>query len=202
MNWITGFAAFILVVGVVAGVLLGGLNPWTDPAEAQVIYNEAEKQRKLDDLEYQKRAVQIEAEITEIEAQKQAELDRIAAEQAYQQGLLARQLAAYERRMVVLDSLLGLGGLALIGTGTGFAIIKVRAMKPAVRSKPASPRPAPPPHVSQTPPRRIPAAYEYMRRNARQRELLQRYIDMQNAGSLLTPSTMTKERYEKLPRAT
>lgn len=202
MNWITGFAALLLIVGVVGGVLLGGLNPWTDPAEAQVIYNEAENQRKLVDLEYQKRAAQNEAEIAVIEAQNQAELDSIAAEQVYQRDLHARQLEAYERRMIVLDGLLGLGGLAFISTGTAFVIIKIRATKPAVRAKPAFTRPAPIPAALPTPPRRrIPPVYEHMRNEARQRELLQRYINLQEAGSLLTPAAMTKERYNKLPRA-
>ena len=201
MNWLTGFTIFMLVFGALFGIVMAGLNPWTDPAEAQLLYTQVEHQSNVDRLEEEKLAAQTQAEIAQIEAEKQAEVQRIAAEQAYQQGLRERDLRAYEIRLLIFNGLLGLGGLALIVTVASFALVRLRPQPITVSAKPVAAQTAPKAKIQQNERSQHRSMEEELSRiNAEQCRLFAHYIQLHQRNRLHSPG-LGKEAYQKLPLA-
>ncbi|MBV5337093.1 MAG: hypothetical protein J0653_03720 [Deltaproteobacteria bacterium] len=92
----------------------------------------------MDQIQEQLEIAEIEAKIAEIETRKQVALEQIALQQEYDKNLKSHQLIAYERRMKILDELMGLGGIFFIMISSGFAITKLKPATSNPRSDPVS----------------------------------------------------------------
>jgi hypothetical protein len=206
MNWITGFALLLILVGAVVGLSLAApdiLNPNTSVAEAKRIEAETRHLDAMNQLEEQLAAAKTEAEIATIrhdmaleEARYQAELARIAADQAYYQESLRIKLDAQQMFLTVLVIWSGMAGVVILLIGTRFVLVRIQPPAPV-----ASPKQ---PIRQVSPARRThhsPNGYEQMRIQARQRELLERQIMLQRMKNACNPSKTTKEDYQKLPLA-
>jgi len=204
MNWITGFALLLILVGAVVGLSLAApdiLNPNTSQAKVEQMRAETRHIDAMNQLEEQLAAAKTEAEIAAIrhdmeleEARYQAELARIAADQAYYQESLRIKLGAQQMFLTVLVILSGTAGVAILLIGTRFALVRIQPPAPV-----ASPK---------QPLRQVPSAarshhspngYEQMRIQARQRELLERQIMLQRMKNACNPPQTSD--YHNLPLA-
>lgn len=207
MNWISGFTILLLVAGVIVGLSLAGtdlLNPIRSPAEADRIAAETRHLDAMNQLEEQLTAAETAAEIARIhhemeleEAHYQAELARIAADQVQYERMLNIKANAYEGFMIVLIVVTGAAGLSLTFVGTKFSLARIQALTPAPLPIPKKQADAHPVHIH----RHSPNGYDQMRIQARQRELLDRYIAIQRIRAACNYKNITPEEYNNLPRA-
>jgi len=171
----------LLVAGLIVGLSVSGVdlvNPYTSQAKAENIRARTAHEQVMNQLAEEVETIQSRAKIAEIEGQSQAS-------QAYVEGLPARQLAAYERRMRILEVVMAFGGICIIFIGTVFA---VRNMPKPANAQPPSPLAARPDFTQQ-------------RANARQREILSRHIALHAPAATDPQVRMTREQYQNLPHA-
>ncbi|MEZ0397188.1 MAG: hypothetical protein ABWK53_12270 [Anaerolineales bacterium] len=207
MNWISGFALLLLVTGLVVGLCVAGtdlLNPTTSQAEAERITAETRHLDVMNQLEEQRAAAQTEQEVARIrhemeleEARYQAELARIAADQAYYERMLNIQANATERLWTALIVVGGLGGVSLIVIGTKVALVRLPAPAP---TQPAATAQQPDDEANRSSHRHSPNGYELERINARQRELLELAITQRRVRAACN-KRMTSDEYQNLPLA-
>jgi hypothetical protein len=96
MDKIIGFTLLIIVVGVILGLGLGDLNPWTSPAEARKLDAGTAYQAKLNELTLQEKEAQNAAEA------KQAEQDLLQDQQIHEQSLANNQRLANTGRIMLI----------------------------------------------------------------------------------------------------
>lgn len=198
----------LLIAGAIVGLCVAGtdlINPTTSQAEARRMDVETRHLETMHQLEEQRVAAKTEAEIARIrhqqeleEARYQAELARIAADQAHYKRMLVIQANIYKGAMTMLLIVAGSAMMMLIFIGTRFALVRIQ---PVSSTLPATP-PAAKRTASPAQPRQhSPNGYEQMRIQARQRELLDRYITLQRVHDACNPKGMSRKEYDKLPLA-
>ncbi len=208
MNWITGFAILLLIVGAVTGLCMAGtdlINPTTSQAEARSMDEETRHTAVMNQLEEQRAAARTEAEVARIRNQQeteaarhQAELARIAAGQAHYERMLEIQTTIYKVAMTMLLIVAGSAMMVLIFIGAKFALARLQAVPfTPTATPPAAKRTASPAKPRQ----HSPNGYEQKRINARQCELLEIAILQRRMNSTCIPHGMTQEDYNKLPLA-
>ena len=69
-NWIIGFTILLLVTGLTAGIVAGGLNPWTDPVKAERIQAGTRYIEAMNGLEELFTRAQTEADIQTIQREQ------------------------------------------------------------------------------------------------------------------------------------
>lgn len=206
MNWISGFALLLLVAGLVVGLCVAGtdiLNPTTSQAEAERITAETRHLDVMNQLEEQRAAAQTEQEVARIrhemeleEARYQAELARIAADQAHYEKMLTIKANAIQGLMIVLIIASGAMAISVIVIVTKLALARIpvtETARPPAAAKQSG---------RQSAGRRYsPNGYEQMRINARQRELLELAIIQRRVRATYNGKAMTPEEYKNLPLA-
>ncbi len=193
MNWITGFTIIILVFGLMFGLVVSGINPWKNPAEAERIKAETAHLSVVHGLDEQLQQAKTEAEIASIQRQQEAEQKRFEAEQLYIEQLYAKKLTAYDGLMRVRDTFLLALGLSMSGSLFLFVGGKVLVMY-----------------------RTIPVQNQKFPRNAVIKQDWQRQIEMARTNERLfrstavmearlkavsNPASITKQQRDNLPLA-
>ncbi|MBI5295357.1 MAG: hypothetical protein HY869_07760 [Chloroflexi bacterium] len=211
MNWITGFAAFLIIVGVITGTLLGGLNPWTDPAEAESIHVENEHQHIMNQLDEQLAQAKTEADIQAVHNQQALENAKYEHEmQLLEQDLIHRDIA-FKMRMNVLTFM----SYLLTATGTILATIwagkkiltttqksAAQAEVQATTTPPSGTHPLSAPEKTPTTPWISPSYRRQRIEAARQEERNQRKnTTCPQISSYKDPARISKEEYKRRPLA-
>lgn len=205
MNWISGFTILILVTGLIVGLCVAGadlLNPTTSQAETERIQAETRHLDAMNRFEEELAAAKTAQEVARIrqemgieEARYQAELARIAADQAQYERMLNIKANAYQGFMIVSLIISGAGGISLVVIGTKFFLARIPAEGAALSSAAAT---QPPRQIVR---RHSPNGYEQMRINARQRELLERTILLKRMNTICNQRDINPSDYNKLPLA-
>ncbi len=196
----------LLIAGAMIGLFTSGpdlLNPVTSQAEAERMRAETRHLDAMNQFEEQLTAAKAKAEIDRIhhemdleEARYQAELARIAADQAHYERMLEIKANLYEAFMTLLVILAGALGTMLILIGTKVALQRIHV--PAAAALSTANHIAPAAH----PRRHSPNGYEQMRIQARQRELFERAIMLRHQDAAAPSiSKMTSKQYHDLPLA-
>lgn len=130
MRWIVNFTLMIVVFGTILGLVLGGLNPWTNPAEANRINMETEHKQTMYTLEERLSTAKTEAEIQRIEQ----DMEMQAAQYEHDKKVLIQNL---ENRQIAFNTWMQVVTML----GGAFSIILVIATIMWLRSKyPVQPR--------------------------------------------------------------
>lgn len=198
MRWIVGFVFLVFLMGGIAALGWANtdlLNPTTSQAEAERIAVETRHLDVMNRLEEQLAAAKTEAEIARIchemeleEARYQAELKRIATDQAHHSKMLLITENAFQAFMIVLVFGAAATIMAIIFVGTKFALSRITV-----------PVTLPPVPANRPTYRYSPNGYEQARINARQRELLERAIMLRLTRN--ASETEHTNAYQDLPLA-
>jgi hypothetical protein len=122
MRWIIGFTILILIVGVVSGVLMGGLNPWQNPAEAERIRINTAHQAAMNALQEQMAQAKTEADIQFIQrAEKMLDAQNAHDIQALAQDLENRR-TSFNTWMTILTFFAGAISISIIIVTCALAI--------------------------------------------------------------------------------
>lgn len=215
MRWIVNFTLIIAVFGTIFGLVLGGLNPWTSPAEANRINMETTHQQAVYELEERLAAAQTESEILAI--QRKQELLNAQYERDIQ--ILAQDVVNKQR---MADTVINLVIFAGVTTGI---VAAIGALILAIAKAAAILRSAPKTQPVVKPSRSIPTmqvvkplpereSYDplvspqqwYEKRLAeRQQEIAaQKEFNDEMIGrmkAVLNPALISKEEYNKRPLA-
>lgn len=204
-KWIFfGFFGVVLM-----GFLLGTnfkdatwLNRDIAVAKAERIKIENAHQQAAYELQEQLATAKNEAEVAKIrhdmeleEARYQTELARIAADQVHYERMLEIKANLYKGFMNMLMIITGIAGMMVIIVGTKAALLRVsvQPVTPVSNTKTITP--------TMQPRRHSPNGYEQMRIQARQRELLERYIKAHSMNAIGNLINKSKDSYNNLPRA-
>lgn len=205
LQWIPGFMLLAVLIGAVATFGLASidlLNPVTSQAKAERMSIETRHLAAMNRLEEQLIAAKTERTIARIrhemaveEARYQAELARIAADQAYYERMLNLKGMAFEGVIMIALILGGVGGMSLI-------IVKAKIALARVPANSVAPFPSVIRQPSPKPTHRYPSnRYKQERINARQRELFDRYIMLKRVCVACNGNNMPPQRYKNLPLA-
>lgn len=179
MRWIIGFTLIISILSAVAALGWADsdlINPITSQAEVERMNAETRHLEIMNQLEEQRAAAKTEAEIARIrheqgleEARYQAELARIAADQAYGERMRQIKIAFFEKFLTAVLILFSMAGVSMIILSAKWAWNRLSAS--------AAVHPPLFPAANQCSPSSN--GHKLERINARQREILERYIALQ-----------------------
>lgn len=140
----TTLVIVLLVAGLVVGLSFAGidlLNPWTSNARAERIASETDHQNQLYKLEEQRKQAEYEAYVRQQEILAEQQIQRAAADLAYQQQMNAFKIqmtAAFaELGKIALMLVSALAALGLTSLPFGFAVRLARSVpaRPAARAE-------------------------------------------------------------------
>ncbi len=210
MRWIVSFTLIIIIFGTVFGLILGGLNPWTNPAKANRMNIETAHKQAVYQLQEQLARARTEAEIQEIQRQ-QALLDAQYQHdiQALNQDLAHRE-TAFKTWMAVLTNVGGALSITLVISTTMWvgskALTDVRSH--SLNEKPVKKVVPPVEKTIQPLPERKPydpwssPVYRYEKRiAAQQEERKEREEIAARMMSFRDPGRISTEEYHKSPQA-
>lgn len=132
MKWIVNFTMIIVFFGIIFGLVLGGLNPWKSPAEADQIYMETAHQQAVYQLEERLMQAKTDSEIQAI----QREQELLNAQHEHDMQVLAQDIenrqTAFRTWMTILILVGGAFAITIfIGTVLWIgskAIVNVRSV--------------------------------------------------------------------------
>lgn len=135
LQWIPGFMLLAVLIGALATFGLAGtdlLNPVTSQAKAERINIETRHLDAMNRLEEQLAVAKTEQAIARIrhemameETRYQAELARIAADQAYYARMLKIKADAFQGGIVLLFTIVGIGSVGVVIIGVKFALAHI-----------------------------------------------------------------------------